>query len=70
MLKRVSSNVIINLLNVSTIEIVGNTIYYRMSTHRFFMIFGSGGSDDIIHKVKYSSEEEAKKEFDSIKPLQ
>jgi hypothetical protein len=37
-----------------------------MNHNRFSMVFTSGGSNDIIYKIKYESEKEAQEAFEQL----
>lgn len=66
MFKRLTGDLIINLRNVSSVELFNKTIRYTMNHSGFTMVFTSGGSNDIIHKVKYASEKDAKEAFELL----
>lgn len=66
MFKCLTKDLIVNLRNISSIELFQKTIRYTMIHNRFSLIFSSGGTNDIIHKIKYPSEKEAQEAFEAI----
>jgi hypothetical protein len=66
MFKRLSPDTIVNLENVCSIQLQEKSIVYEMCVHRAKIFAGSGSTYDIIHRVKYTSNEEAKKAFEQL----
>lgn len=66
MFKRITNELIINLRNLSSVELFQETIRYTMNHTRHTMFFASGGTNDIVHKVKYPSEKEAAEAFEVV----
>lgn len=66
MFKRLTNELIINLRNVSSVELFQKTIRYTMIHNRWSMIFSSGGTNDVVYKIKYESEKEAKEAFEGL----
>lgn len=65
MFRRVG-NILVNLNNVSNIMLYSKNIEYNLVGKRWTMFLGSGGSNDIIVKEKFTSEEEAAKAFEKV----
>lgn len=65
MFRRVGTK-ILNLAQVSYIELWGKTIEYNIASKRWLILFGSGGSDDNLVKEKFEKEEDAEKAFEEL----
>lgn len=57
-------NLLINLMNVSHMELDRKSIHVVMNTQRMIMFVASGGQDPVIHRIVYPSEEVAKQKFE------
>ena len=65
MFRRVG-NILVNLNNVNNIMLWNKTIEYNIVGKRWTSLFGTGGTSDIKVKESFTSEDNARKEFENL----